>query len=74
MVALKSCTTSYNLREQELSVLDIALHRSIAVTIGVLWAAILARFWWPAQARRELSRALGELSVLPTFPPRRLWT
>ena len=53
--------------------LDIALHRSIAVTIGVLWAAILARFWWPAQARRELSRALGELSVLPIFP-QHLWT
>lgn len=65
---------SYNLREQKLSVLDIALHRSIAVIIGVVWAAILARFWWPAQARRELSRSLGELSVLPVFTHQGLLT
>ena len=42
--------------------LDVALHRALAVTVGVLWAAFISRFWWPAEARRELSRALGELS------------
>ena len=53
---------SYNLRENDLSVMEVAWHRAAAVTVGVLWAALLSRFWWPAQARKELSKALGELS------------
>jgi hypothetical protein len=59
-VALIHRVGSYNVRRRDVSVVDIALHRSVAVTIGVLWAAIVSRFWWPAEARRELSRALGE--------------
>jgi len=42
----------------------IATHRAIAVTAGVVWAAVVSRFWWPAEARRELSKALGEFSHL----------
>ena len=45
-------------------VLDVALHRSIAVLAGVLWAALVSRFWWPAEARRELTKSLSELSFL----------
>lgn len=60
-------TYSYNLREDDLSVVDIALHRSAAVIVGVVWAAVLSRFWWPAQARRELSIGLGELSAWWSF-------
>ena len=41
---------------------DVAFHRSVSVTVGVVWAAIISRLWWPAEARRELSKALGELS------------
>ena len=51
---------SYNIRRRDVSVLDIAYHRFIAVTVGVLWAAFVSRFWWPAEARRELSKLLGE--------------
>lgn len=34
-----------------------------AVTAGILWAAFISRVWWPAEARRELSRALGEFCL-----------
>jgi len=54
--------SSYNLREKDLSVLLIAWHRAVAVIIGVAWAALLSRFVWPAEARKELSKGLGELS------------
>ncbi|KAJ7933967.1 hypothetical protein B0H13DRAFT_2227384 [Mycena leptocephala] len=42
----------------------VAVRRAIAVTVGVVWAALVSRFWWPAEARRELSKALGELILL----------
>jgi hypothetical protein len=63
---LKSCWKllfSYNQRRRDVDVLDIAFRRAFAVTIGVLWAAIISRLLWPAEARRELSNALGELSL-----------
>jgi hypothetical protein len=44
----------------DVSVVDIAFHRSVSVTVGVVWAAVVSRFWWPAEARRELGKALGE--------------
>jgi hypothetical protein len=43
-----------------MSVVDIAFHRSTAVTVGVVWAGFVSRFWWPSEARRELSKQLGE--------------
>ena len=55
---------SYNLRKRDVLVLDVAFHRTIAVLAGVLWAALVSRFWWPAEARRELSKSLSELSFL----------
>lgn len=57
---------SYNIRQRDISVFDIAYHRAVAVTVGVVWAAVVSRYWWPAEARRELSRALGEYVRLPT--------
>lgn len=59
---MSQVSLSYNLRENDLSVIEVAWYRAAAVTVGVLWAALLSRFWWPAQARTELSKALGELS------------
>lgn len=55
---------SYNLRQKDLSVFRIALHRSLAVTSGVIFAAFLCRAVWPTEARKELSKGLGELSSL----------
>ena len=50
----------FNIREENIPVLDIAYHRSTSVTVGVIWALIASRLWWPSEARRELSKALGE--------------
>lgn len=51
---------SYNIREENNDVSRLAMNRSISVTVGVVWAGIVSRYWWPTEARRELSRALGE--------------
>ena len=57
---------SYNLRQRDVSVIDIAMHRATAVAVGVVWAAIVSRWWWPIEARRELGKALGEqVTVFP---------
>ncbi|KAI6134688.1 Fusaric acid resistance protein-like-domain-containing protein [Pisolithus croceorrhizus] len=58
-----TCLYSYNLRREDISVLEIARHRSAAVIVGVLWALLVSRFWWPSEARRELSKGLGELCL-----------
>ncbi|KAG2074050.1 hypothetical protein BDR04DRAFT_1134000 [Suillus decipiens] len=58
-----TCLYSYNARQTDVSVIDIAFHRSAAVIAGVLWAAIVSRFWWPSEARRELSRELGDFCL-----------
>ena len=50
----------YNSRQLDISVVNIAFHRSTAVTVGVVWAGFVSRFWWPSEARRELSKQLGE--------------
>ena len=51
---------SYNTRYDDPSVAGIAVSRAVAVIIGVVWAFIVSQFWWPAEARRELGKALGE--------------
>ena len=43
-----------------MSVFNIGFHRAVAVIAGVLWAAFVSRFWWPAEARRELMKSLSE--------------
>ncbi|KAG1889875.1 Fusaric acid resistance protein-like-domain-containing protein [Suillus subluteus] len=58
-----TCLYSYNVRQADVSVIDIAFQRSTAVIAGVLWAAIVSRFWWPSEARRELSRELGDFCL-----------
>jgi len=55
---------SYNIREEDEDVIKLAMNRSISVTVGVVWAGIVSRYWWPTEARRELGRALGEWAVL----------
>ncbi|KXN90635.1 hypothetical protein AN958_03875 [Leucoagaricus sp. SymC.cos] len=58
-----TCLYSYNIREKDISVVEIAIRRALAVTAGVSWAALVSRFWWPSEARRELSKALGEFCL-----------
>ncbi|KAJ7673046.1 hypothetical protein DFH06DRAFT_1319261 [Mycena polygramma] len=61
-----TCLYCYNLRDKDISPVDVAVRRAIAVTVGVIYAAVVSRFWWPAEARRELSKTLGELVHLPS--------
>ncbi|KAF9531596.1 Fusaric acid resistance protein-like-domain-containing protein [Crepidotus variabilis] len=58
-----TCLFCYNLRQEDIDVLDIGFHRAVAVTAGVLWAAFVSRFWWPSEARRELTRSLSEFCL-----------
>ncbi|KAJ7240156.1 Fusaric acid resistance protein-like-domain-containing protein [Mycena haematopus] len=58
-----TCLYCYSLRGQEVSPVNVGIRRAIAVTVGVVWAALVSRFWWPAEARRELSKALGEFCL-----------
>lgn len=55
-----TCLYCYNLRSTDIDVIDIALKRSISVTVGVVYAFVVSRVWWPSEARRELGIALGE--------------
>jgi len=59
---------SYNIRQEDVLVLDIGLHRAIAVMGGILWAVLVSWFWWPAEARQELTKSLSELSFLAPVP------
>ncbi|KAL1743411.1 Fusaric acid resistance protein-like-domain-containing protein [Schizophyllum fasciatum] len=54
---------SYNTRARHPSVVDVGMHRAMAVTGGVIWAGVISRLWWPSEARRELSHALGEFCL-----------
>lgn len=58
-----TCLYCYNNRARHPSVVDVGMHRAMAVTGGVLWAGVVSRLWWPAEARRELGRALGEFCL-----------
>uniref|UniRef100_A0A8H7Y7M4 DUF2421 domain-containing protein n=1 Tax=Psilocybe cubensis TaxID=181762 RepID=A0A8H7Y7M4_PSICU len=58
-----TCLYCYNLRQKDVSVIDIGVHRALAVTVGILWAAFVSRFWWPSEARRELSKSLSEFCL-----------
>lgn len=40
---------SYNTRQKDISVVEIAFRRSLAVTVGVVWAFLVSRFWWPSE-------------------------
>ncbi|OBZ71051.1 Uncharacterized protein C26F1.08c [Grifola frondosa] len=58
-----TCLYCYNLRQKDIAVVEVAIHRAVAVTVGVVWAGIVSRFWWPTEARRELSKALGDFCL-----------
>nr|XP_018261601.1 uncharacterized protein I303_06041 [Kwoniella dejecticola CBS 10117]OBR83759.1 hypothetical protein I303_06041 [Kwoniella dejecticola CBS 10117] len=59
-----SCLYTYNVRNQyDITVEQIAVQRSAAVIIGVLWAAAVSRWWWPFTARRELRLGLSDFCL-----------
>ncbi|OSX65814.1 hypothetical protein POSPLADRAFT_1131190 [Postia placenta MAD-698-R-SB12] len=58
-----TCLYCYNLRRKDIEVIDVATSRALSVTVGVVWAAIVSRYWWPTEARRALGRALGDFCL-----------
>ncbi|KZT10938.1 uncharacterized protein LAESUDRAFT_643293 [Laetiporus sulphureus 93-53] len=58
-----TCLYCYNLRQKDILVTEVAFHRALAVIVGVIWAAIVSRYWWPTEARRALGKALGEFCL-----------
>ncbi|CAE7150897.1 unnamed protein product [Rhizoctonia solani] len=58
-----TCLFSYNSRDDNVPVLTVAQHRATAVTIGVVWAFFVSKYWWPFEARRELGRVLSEFCL-----------
>ncbi|EIW68238.1 hypothetical protein TREMEDRAFT_32574, partial [Tremella mesenterica DSM 1558] len=62
-----SCLYVYNSRQREdefsVTVTSIAFHRSTSVIIGVVWAAIVSRYWWPFTARRELRMGVSDFCL-----------
>ncbi|WRT68516.1 uncharacterized protein IL334_005492 [Kwoniella shivajii] len=59
-----SCLYTYNVRDRyNITVEQIAIQRSAAVIIGVLWAAAVSRWWWPFTARRELRFGLSDFCL-----------
>ncbi|RXW25613.1 hypothetical protein EST38_g244 [Candolleomyces aberdarensis] len=60
-----TCLYRYNLRDydNDVGVWEIAIDRALAVIVGVLWALIASRIWWPSEARKELTQALGEFCL-----------
>ncbi|WVQ95062.1 hypothetical protein IAU59_002154 [Kwoniella sp. CBS 9459] len=59
-----SCLYTYNVGSRiNLTVEQIAVQRSAAVIIGVLWAAVVSRWWWPFTARRELRLGLSDFCL-----------
>ncbi|GAA6026876.1 hypothetical protein JCM8097_005927 [Rhodosporidiobolus ruineniae] len=55
-----TCLYSFNIREVEHHVTEVAFRRFIAVCAGVLWALVINTYVWPFEARRELRRGLSE--------------
>ncbi|KAK8854671.1 hypothetical protein IAR55_003410 [Kwoniella newhampshirensis] len=60
-----SCLYVYNVRDRadDVTVEQIAFQRSTAVIIGVIWAAMISRYWWPFTARRELRLGLSDFCL-----------
>ncbi|EJU04510.1 hypothetical protein DACRYDRAFT_76995 [Dacryopinax primogenitus] len=55
-----TCLYAYNSRTRDIGVEDIAIKRSLSVIMGVVWAFVVSRWWWPLEARRQLGISLSD--------------
>ncbi|GAA5929392.1 hypothetical protein JCM3775_002329 [Rhodotorula graminis] len=62
-----TCLYCFNLREADIPVESIALHRFAAVTVGVLWGLLVSSYVWPFEARRELRSGLSEFFLNASY-------
>ncbi|KAM0753945.1 hypothetical protein T439DRAFT_378053 [Meredithblackwellia eburnea MCA 4105] len=67
-----TCLYSFNLREEDAHVIQIAGQRSIAVALGVLWGLVVTQYVWPLEARRELRKGLSEFFLHAAYLYERL--
>ncbi|WVQ72128.1 hypothetical protein IAR50_001673 [Cryptococcus sp. DSM 104548] len=59
-----TCLYTYNTRDRgDTFVESVAFRRATSVIVGVLWAAIVSRYWWPFTARRELRVGLSDFCL-----------
>ncbi|TYJ52312.1 hypothetical protein B9479_007098 [Cryptococcus floricola] len=59
-----SCLFAYNSRNHsDVTVELIALERTMSVTVGIVWAGLISRYWWPFTARRELRMGLSDFCL-----------
>ncbi|ODO11174.1 hypothetical protein I350_01778 [Cryptococcus amylolentus CBS 6273] len=59
-----TCLYTYNTRDRgDTLVESVAFRRATSVIVGVLWAAIVSRYWWPFTARRELRVGLSDFCL-----------
>ncbi|KAK4685629.1 hypothetical protein P7C73_g4513, partial [Tremellales sp. Uapishka_1] len=57
-LSIRASIHPYNQRDRDLTTVEIGLRRSTSVIVGVVWAAVVSRYWWPFTARRELRMGL----------------
>lgn len=50
-------------QETRLEIVEIAKHRTIAVTAGILWGLVVCRVIWPISARRKFKESLSLLHL-----------
>ncbi|SCZ97721.1 BZ3500_MvSof-1268-A1-R1_Chr4-3g07406 [Microbotryum saponariae] len=55
-----TCLYAFNLREADTHPGSIAFHRTVAVSVGVVYALIVNTYVWPFEARRELRKGLSD--------------
>ncbi|WVO14425.1 hypothetical protein L204_102058 [Cryptococcus depauperatus] len=59
-----TCLYAYNTRSRgDTTVEVIAFRRATSVIVGLLWAALVSRYWWPFTARRELRMGLSDFCL-----------
>ncbi|TYJ52309.1 hypothetical protein B9479_007095 [Cryptococcus floricola] len=59
-----TCLYTYNTRDRgDTLVESVAFRRATSVIVGVLWAAVVSRYWWPFTARRELRVGLSDFCL-----------
>ncbi|WVQ80164.1 hypothetical protein IAT38_002269 [Cryptococcus sp. DSM 104549] len=59
-----SCLFAYNTRMHgDVTVELIAFERTVSVMVGIIWAGVVSRYWWPFTARRELRMGLSDFCL-----------
>ncbi|PLW46714.1 hypothetical protein PCASD_03661 [Puccinia coronata f. sp. avenae] len=61
------CLYTFNVRDKDAHILNIAYNRVVCVFFGVLFGWVINNFVWPYKARRELRKCLSEFLLESAF-------